>query len=326
MRPLAGARRDVLIQLHHGARPLFPYGETRKRGVRSSSTRLRIGGKLLAWIVALAAVTLGYARGGEPAPTLPKGLPPDLWEILVPPENPVTPERVSAGAGALLRQAPLQGRHRLVRHLSRPGQGLRRRQGVWRAGRQEGRPQQPHRPERGLQRVPVLGWSRPEPRGAVQGAHDEPGRDGVRQPRRRRGACAPFLPTSSPSGRSSDTTPPSTTSRWPSPPSSGRRSRGLPVRSFPRRRRGGPLRVGGARLDALEHQGAVRRLPPVRRRDSQLQRQQVPQHRRRRQEPRLRRPRPRGGERGNPRRWRSTPTSPSWAVSSSRGSRRTSAP
>ncbi len=62
-----------------------------------SSTRLRVGGRVLAWIVALGAVSLGYARGGEPAPTLPVGLPTDLWLILIPPDNPVTPEKVALG-------------------------------------------------------------------------------------------------------------------------------------------------------------------------------------------------------------------------------------
>ena len=62
-----------------------------------SSTRLRIGGKVLAWIVALGAASLGYVRGGEPAPKLPGGLPTDLWLILIPPDNPVTAEKVALG-------------------------------------------------------------------------------------------------------------------------------------------------------------------------------------------------------------------------------------
>ena len=60
-------------------------------------TYLRIGRKVLAWAFALGTVALGYARGGEPAPSLPKGLPTDLWLILIPPDNPVTPEKVALG-------------------------------------------------------------------------------------------------------------------------------------------------------------------------------------------------------------------------------------
>jgi cytochrome c peroxidase len=37
------------------------------------------------------------ARAAGPSASLPKGLPADLWEILVPPDNPVTPERVELG-------------------------------------------------------------------------------------------------------------------------------------------------------------------------------------------------------------------------------------
>jgi cytochrome c peroxidase len=33
----------------------------------------------------------------EAGPPLPRGLPSDLWELLVPPENPVMPERVALG-------------------------------------------------------------------------------------------------------------------------------------------------------------------------------------------------------------------------------------
>ena len=38
-----------------------------------------------------------WRRAGADDPALPKGLPADLWEILVPPENPVTPEKVALG-------------------------------------------------------------------------------------------------------------------------------------------------------------------------------------------------------------------------------------
>ena len=41
--------------------------------------------------------SLASARAAGPAASLPKGLPADLWEILVPPENPVTPEKVALG-------------------------------------------------------------------------------------------------------------------------------------------------------------------------------------------------------------------------------------
>lgn len=55
--------------------------------------------KLLAWIgsPALALAALTGVRAAGPAQVLPKGLPADLWEILVPQENPVTPEKVALG-------------------------------------------------------------------------------------------------------------------------------------------------------------------------------------------------------------------------------------
>ncbi len=50
----------------------------------------------------LAACVLGFAilalaSGAEPPRTLPAGLPADLWEMLIPPDNPVTPEKVALG-------------------------------------------------------------------------------------------------------------------------------------------------------------------------------------------------------------------------------------
>lgn len=43
----------------------------------------------------MAGLWLAVAQAAPPA--LPRGLPADLWELLVPPENPVTPERVALG-------------------------------------------------------------------------------------------------------------------------------------------------------------------------------------------------------------------------------------
>ena len=45
----------------------------------------------------LCTLFLVQARAAGPSASLPKGLPADLWEILVPPENPVTPEKVALG-------------------------------------------------------------------------------------------------------------------------------------------------------------------------------------------------------------------------------------
>jgi cytochrome c peroxidase len=42
-----------------------------------------------------AALTIAHAQ--SPRPKLPPGLPADLWEVLVPPDNPVTPEKVELG-------------------------------------------------------------------------------------------------------------------------------------------------------------------------------------------------------------------------------------
>jgi cytochrome c peroxidase len=50
--------------------------------------------KVGAWILGLAALTL---QAGPVPMAIPKGLPVDLWEILIPPDNPVTPEKVALG-------------------------------------------------------------------------------------------------------------------------------------------------------------------------------------------------------------------------------------
>lgn len=53
---------------------------------------------LLIFATPLAAViALGPVRAGAPPVPLPKSVPADLWEILVPPDNPVTPEKVALG-------------------------------------------------------------------------------------------------------------------------------------------------------------------------------------------------------------------------------------
>lgn len=43
----------------------------------------------------VSCLWLGWAQAAPPS--LPKGLPADLWELLIPPDNPVTPERVALG-------------------------------------------------------------------------------------------------------------------------------------------------------------------------------------------------------------------------------------
>ncbi len=52
-------------------------------------------GLLVFAIAGLAAVSIVRAASGPIQ--LPKGLPADLWEILIPPDNPVTPEKVELG-------------------------------------------------------------------------------------------------------------------------------------------------------------------------------------------------------------------------------------
>ncbi|HQZ16441.1 MAG TPA: cytochrome c peroxidase [Vicinamibacteria bacterium] len=65
----------------------------RPRAVRPRSAAYR---RLLVLAVAgLAAVSIARAASGPIQ--LPKGLPADLWEILIPPENPVTPEKIELG-------------------------------------------------------------------------------------------------------------------------------------------------------------------------------------------------------------------------------------
>ncbi len=50
--------------------------------------------KIAGWVVALGTLTL---RAGPTSGSLPRGLPVDLWEILIPADNPVTPEKVALG-------------------------------------------------------------------------------------------------------------------------------------------------------------------------------------------------------------------------------------
>jgi len=50
-----------------------------------------------ATVPVLCVLLFVKARAAGPSASLPKGLPADLWEILVPPENPVTPEKVALG-------------------------------------------------------------------------------------------------------------------------------------------------------------------------------------------------------------------------------------
>lgn len=55
--------------------------------------------RILACAAVLVLGVLGAlrARAGDVPISLPKGLPADLWEILVPPENPVTPDKIALG-------------------------------------------------------------------------------------------------------------------------------------------------------------------------------------------------------------------------------------
>ena len=167
-----------------------------------------------------------------------------------------------------------------------------------------------------------------EPRGAGQGADDQPGRDGDGEPRRRgegrargsrvrRGLQGGLRPRAHDRRRGGGDRH----------LRAHRRHRQLALRPLHGRRQGRDVRVGAARLGALERQGALQHLPPVRRRHAELLRQQVPQHRRRGQGPRLRRARApgRAGDatrRSSP----STRTSASSAATSPRSSPRTSAP
>ncbi len=51
-------------------------------------------------VAAGAAVALAFAAiqtAGAQGPTLPRGIPADLWTLVIPPDNPVTPEKVALG-------------------------------------------------------------------------------------------------------------------------------------------------------------------------------------------------------------------------------------
>lgn len=53
--------------------------------------------RTLGWAASFALLGMAWAGSAMAGPPLPRGLPGDLWELLVPPENPVTPERVALG-------------------------------------------------------------------------------------------------------------------------------------------------------------------------------------------------------------------------------------
>ena len=57
----------------------------------------RLGLAVLGWAVVSGVLLFVEAWAGESARSLPAGLPADLWEILIPPDNPVTPEKVALG-------------------------------------------------------------------------------------------------------------------------------------------------------------------------------------------------------------------------------------
>lgn len=48
-------------------------------------------------VIAVVTASIPLVRAAGDTITLPKGLPKDLWEILIPPDNPVTPEKVELG-------------------------------------------------------------------------------------------------------------------------------------------------------------------------------------------------------------------------------------
>lgn len=48
-------------------------------------------------IVLLVSLSVGLAGAARTEEPWPRGLPRDLWELLIPPENPVTPEKISLG-------------------------------------------------------------------------------------------------------------------------------------------------------------------------------------------------------------------------------------
>ncbi len=64
--------------------------------LRSASSVRRAFGRLLV-LAAVVVLFVPLARASASAFSLPKGLPADLWEILVPPENAVTPEKIELG-------------------------------------------------------------------------------------------------------------------------------------------------------------------------------------------------------------------------------------
>ncbi len=139
-----------------------------------------------------------------------------------------TPEKIALGDKLFNDKRLSRRRHRLVRDLPRPEEGLHRPQAPTSEGvrKTERAAQQPDHPERDVQRDPVLGRARGHARGPGEAADPEPDRDGPEDARGRgdEGARDPRVRERVPEG----VRPPSELRRprrTRSPPSSARSSR-----------------------------------------------------------------------------------------------------
>ncbi len=283
--------------------------------------------KAISFAGALTLATVAFADNSAAPPPLPLGLSPQLYQLTVP--KPPTPAQVALGE-KLFNDKRLSADDTVSCATCHDPAKAFADGKPQRGGHQEpgGPAQQPHRPQLPCSRPPSSGTAAP-PRSRTRPScpSSTPSRWAWPRPRRWSPRCAPSPSTATPSRSSTAASPPTTTSPAPSPRSSARRIAGNA--RFDRYLRGeleGAVRPGEARLGALQRQGPVQLVPRGQRRVAAVLGPEVPQHRRRRAQAGLRpaghaRPCASSGPETRSRStgWRSRPSSPSWAASSSPG-------
>ena len=233
--------------------------------------------------ISVSWAVLAAASAQTAGPALPRGLPADLWELLVPPDSPVTPERVALGRKLyfdkrLSRTAPSPARPATTRRRASPtarpvSEGIGGKKGA-----------------RNAPTTLNAVFNAPSSGTAARRRLEEQAKLPIINPiemgmpsRRRRGQGSPAIPEYQDDFQKR--LRPRAEHRRP-------RARDRRVRAHAGRLGDAPFDrfIAGdktaisdeaqARLGALQRQGALQHLPPVRQRDPARHRQQVPQHRR----------------------------------------------
>ena len=109
-------------------------------------------------LAALCSLALARAQAQEGV-ALPKGIPSDLWELLVPPENAVTPAKVALGRRLYFDKRLSRDGTVSCATCHDPEKGFADGKATPSASAAKRGPGQPHRPERGLQRDAIPGMA-----------------------------------------------------------------------------------------------------------------------------------------------------------------------